>query len=102
MSDPTDTPPLDDESRLEPVDAVVWRRVENAVVLVHLDTNKTYELNRTGGRLWELLQGGATYGEAVERLASEFDVTHEQVRAEGRDLVAQLLAEELVSPPRPA
>ena len=101
MSASPDKPPFDEESRIEPVESVVWRRVENSIVLVHLETNKTYELNRTAGRLWELLHEGATYGQAVDALASEFDTTDEQVRAEAGELMARLLAERLVKQSRP-
>ena len=96
MSASPDKAPFDEGSRIQPVDAVVWRRVESSIVLVHLETNKTYELNRTAGRLWELLHEGSTYGEAIDALASEFDAKDEQVRAEARELIDRLLAERLV------
>jgi hypothetical protein len=95
VGSPPENERLRAESRIKPISSVVWRRVEDSIVLVHLDTNKTYELNLTGGRLWELLDGGSTYGEALATLQSEFDVSEEQLRLEAEELVTLLLDERL-------
>lgn len=89
-------------SRFKPTVDVVWRRVEDSIILVHLRTNKTYELNRTGGRLWELLEGGSTYGDALVTLSTEFDVNDEQLRSEASELIALLLGERLAEEANPS
>ena len=82
------------------VDAnVVSRRVEDTVVLVHLGTDRIYELNRTGGRFWELLENGSTLGEALVTLQDEFDVDREELEREAENLVAMLVSEEVVADP---
>src|SRR5215207_8182687 len=43
--------------RLDP--NVVAQRIGDDVVLVHLRTNRIFELNATGGRVWALLAAGA-------------------------------------------
>jgi hypothetical protein len=95
MSSPPGNERLRAESRIKPTASVVWRRVENSIVLVHLGTNKTYELNRTGGRLWELLDGGSTYGDALATIRGEFDVDHQQLHSEASELIALLFDEQL-------
>jgi hypothetical protein len=95
LSSPSGNERLRAESQIKPSTSVVWRRVEESIVLVHLGTNKTYELNLTAGRLWELLDDGSTYGDALAALRSEFDVSEEQLQLEAQQLVALLLDERL-------
>ena len=99
---PPDIPRPLPASQIRAAASVVWRRVEGSIILVDLTTNKTYELNATGGRLWELLDGGATYGDALATLSSEYDVSEEQLRGEAGNLVARLLAEKLAEEMPPA
>lgn len=79
---------------------VLWRHVEDSIVLVHLGTDKIYELSRTSGRLWELLNGGMPFAGALQELQHEFDVAEELVEAEARDFVGMLVEERLVDDPR--
>jgi hypothetical protein len=82
------------------VDAnVVSRRVEDLVVIVHLRTDRIYELNRTGGRLWELLEDGSTYGEALLALQDEFEVDREKLEREAENFVDMLVREDVVGKP---
>lgn len=90
------------ESRFQAAADVVWRRVEDSIIVVHLRTNKTYELNRTGGRLWELLEGGSNYGDALVTLRAEFDVSDEELRSEASELIALLLDERLAEEAHPS
>jgi hypothetical protein len=81
--------------RLEP--DVVSRRLDDQTVLVNLRTNRIFELNRTGARLWDLLGEGSSESQIVERLLSEFDVSQEQLEREVRELIASLLDEGLIA-----
>jgi hypothetical protein len=83
-----------DRVRVSP-DAVA-RRVGDQVVLVHLRTNRIYELNRTGARLWELLQGGADLQQANQRMLAEFDVNEEELRNNMNEIVNELVAMRLL------
>ena len=81
--------------------AVVWRwhldvlfeRLEEKAILVHLHTNRIFELNGTATRLWELLEAGADAGELLSRMTSEFEVDGGQLASE-IDAVLELLAQE--------
>jgi Coenzyme PQQ synthesis protein D (PqqD) len=96
------------ERRISPdwrpvVDAnVVSRRVEDTVVIVHLGTDRIYELNSTGGRFWELLEEGSTYGEALLALQAEFEVDREKLEREAESFVDMLVSAEVVGEPAPA
>jgi len=53
---------------------VVSSRLGDAGVLVHLQTNRIFEVNATGLRIWELAGEGRTLGEIEDTLRGEFDV----------------------------
>lgn len=75
---------------------VVSSRVGDAGLLVHLQTNRIFELNTTGVRIWELIGEGRTTDEIERVLQSEFDVTPEQLRQEISELVTSLFREGLL------
>jgi hypothetical protein len=82
--------------RLEPADDVVGQRLGDEVVLVNLKTNRIFELNRTGGRFWDLLHEEGNRDQIEARLLEEFEVGKEQLTAEVDALIAGLAAEDLV------
>ena len=76
---------------------VVFKRLENRMVLVHLATNQIFELNHTGARVWELLQNGITGDALIDHLKAEFDVDPETLRDEVETLLSDLETAGLVS-----
>ena len=77
---------------------VVGRRLERAGVLVHLPTNRIFELNETGIRIWELLADRQDAASVVGQLVEEFDVDAERAARELDDVLAQFRREGLVGP----
>ena len=86
-----------DSADLRPHPDVVSREVGDDLVLVHLKTNRIYSLNRTGARLWQLLDSGCTRAAAERQLLDEFDVDEAQLRREIDDQLAELAREGLVA-----
>jgi hypothetical protein len=82
--------------RLEPSQDVVGQRLGDEVVLVSLETNRIFELNRTGARFWELLQSETDRGRIEAQLLDEFAVAEEELSAEVDRLIKSLDDEELV------
>ena len=82
--------------RLEPSQDVVGQRLGDEVVLVSLETNRIFELNRTGARFWELLQAERDRRRIEAQLLEEFAVTEEDLSAEVDRLIKSLDDEELV------
>jgi hypothetical protein len=74
----------------------VGQRLGDEVVLVSLETNRIFELNRTGARFWELLQSETDRGRIEAQLLEEFAVTEEELSAEVDRLIKSLDDEELV------
>ena len=75
---------------------VLAKRVEDVVVLVHLETNCIFELNRTAAALWDILQTGPTRTAVEEALARQFDVQPEILAHEVEDMLERLAAEQLI------
>jgi Coenzyme PQQ synthesis protein D (PqqD) len=75
---------------------VVGQRLGDEVVLVSLETNRIFELNRTGARFWELLQSENDRRRIEAQLLEEFEVTEEELSAEVDRLIKSLNDEELV------
>jgi hypothetical protein len=67
---------------LRPSEDVVFRRVEDEVVLVNMRTNEIFALNATAARLWELLSQGNDRASAEARLLEEFEVSEGELKAE--------------------
>jgi hypothetical protein len=86
---------------LVPHPSVVSRRVKDEMVLVHLDTNRIYSLNRTAAHFWELIAAGSRRAEAEARMAETFDVEPAELAREIDACVKQLVDERLVEA-RPA
>jgi Coenzyme PQQ synthesis protein D (PqqD) len=82
--------------RLEPTQDVVGQRLGDEVVLVSLQSNRIFELNRTGGRFWEILQSESDRGRIEEQLLEEFEISEDELSAEVDQLIESLADEELV------
>lgn len=86
-------------NRFEPSPHVSAQRLDDeTMVLVHLQTDRIYELNRTGARLWELLENGHDSVQVRSVLLREFVVDEPVLDAEVARLLDELAAENLVIP----
>ena len=95
-SDDNEVAPLARGSRVHPDPNVLAKRVDDEIVLVHLETNRIYELNRTAAFLWDALAVGRTQAELEELLALEFDVEQEELAREIDELLRQFTSERLI------
>ena len=81
---------------LQPNPDVVAQRLGDETVLIHLHTNRIYELNRTGTRYWELLAASHTPAAIRAQLLQEFAVDPATLDEEIERIQAELLAAGLV------
>jgi hypothetical protein len=72
------------------------KRLGDAIVLVHLGTNRIYELNSTAARLWELCATGCDLTQILMQIGEEFDVHEPQLRAEAEAMLTLLLKNHLL------
>lgn len=87
---------LHDDSRLSVPDQVLTRRAAGETVLLNLDNEQYYGLDGVGSRLWQLIEAGTTFGQAVTALLEEFDVEQEVLQADLNAVLADLGANGLV------
>jgi hypothetical protein len=85
-----------DNARFRASSDAVHNNVEDQSVLVHMGTNKIFELNRTGARFWELLCAGHALSEIRQIMLQEFDVAEAELNRETKDLLTALENEGLV------
>ena len=78
-------------------DDVVARRLDDVVILINLKTNRIFELNSTGARLWELMSAGSTKTEIHDTMLGEFDVTEPELTSAIDALAGWLAAEGLIA-----
>jgi hypothetical protein len=81
---------------VRPDPQVVFRRLGDRMVLVHLHTNQIFELNETAARLWELLSQDGDVTAAEFRLTEEYEVDPGQLRAEVEATLALLTRERMI------
>jgi Coenzyme PQQ synthesis protein D (PqqD) len=91
-----EVPPNRRQLRLRPSPDVVSRRLESEIVLVHLRTNRIYELNRTAARLWELLEAGCDRADLQLRMRETFDVDEARLVGEIDAVLTQFEQDSLV------
>ena len=75
---------------------VVASRMDDVLVLIHLRTNRIYELNQTGARYWELLTEGLDRAAIQAQLLREFEVEPAALAQEMDALHTTLVAEKLI------
>jgi hypothetical protein len=81
-----------------PNSEVLAQRLGDEMILVHLQTNRIYRLNKTAARVWELMSAGENREALFHRLLEEFAVSSAQLVKELDGLFARLQAEKLLYP----
>lgn len=75
---------------------VVYRTFVYETVVLNLQTGKYHGLNRTGGRMLELIEREATVGDAAAKVAAEFGRPVEEVEADVREFCSDLASRGLI------
>jgi hypothetical protein len=83
--------------RFRPDADVIAHRVGRETLLLHLRTNRFFELSDTAGRFWELLSAGRARAEIERSLLEEYDVPPAELQRNVDELLLALQAQELGS-----
>lgn len=75
---------------------VVAQRVGDECIIVHLRTNRIYDLNRTAARFWELLVAGHPLEQIRREMLGEFAVEPIQLEEEMDRILGFMRAQSLV------
>jgi hypothetical protein len=77
-------------------DGVMFNRVGEEIVLLDLDSGTYFGLDSVGSRVWELVTGNATIGEAIDAMLDEYEVEREVLERDVLLLVAELEEKQLI------
>jgi hypothetical protein len=88
---------IDPQSRYRPdPERVAAQVIDGEAVIIDLISGTYFSLADSGGRVWELVEGGCSIDEIATALAHEYDVELERTRADVGALFGQLVEEGLV------
>jgi hypothetical protein len=76
---------------------VAAKVIDGELIAIRLLDGTYYSLEQVGTRAWQLLEGGQNLDSAARTIAAEFGVSVEQVAADLRHLVDELLSEGLIA-----
>lgn len=75
---------------------ILWRKVEDEVVILDIDSGYYYTLSETGVIIWEMLVDGKSPDEISSRIAEDYDVDKARAQADIKGILKNLEAENLV------
>ena len=75
---------------------VVSNRIGDLLVVIQLQTDRIFSLNRTGSRLFDLMISGFTRAEIRSQLLQEFQVPEAQLDQEMEQMISSFTNEKLV------
>jgi Coenzyme PQQ synthesis protein D (PqqD) len=86
------------DERFIPASAVVSRSVGDETVLVNLDSERYFSLNRTGAVIWGQLSAGGSRADALAQVLSEFEIDQTTANQDLGELVSALVSAGLLEP----
>ena len=69
---------------------LLWRTVNDEVVILNRQTEQVHRLNVTASYIWDLCDGANTPDQIAARMASAFDRTEDQMLGDVHATIAQL------------
>lgn len=83
-------------SRVTSAPRVLKRELDGEAVLLNLDNESYYGLDRVGTQMWILLTSGETIASTIEHLQREYDVASDRLEIDVRKLLSELHQEGLI------
>jgi len=75
---------------------VASKVIDGEAIIINLANGVYYSMDKVGALVWDLLQAGHTLEEVIVGVTCRYDVTREQAESNVRDLVQELVQENLV------
>jgi Coenzyme PQQ synthesis protein D (PqqD) len=75
----------------------VANRMGDQVVVVHVGTDRIFELNTTAARIWDLLSEGRGRTEIRRLVSQEFNVPETLAAAQIEELLDSLISENIIT-----
>jgi len=78
-------------SRVQIQDDVLFQELQGEAVLLNLKTGMYLGLDRTGTRIWKLLEQDGSLSRVVDVVLQEYDVTREKFEQDLLNLIGEML-----------
>lgn len=88
---------LIESKRFKLANDILFRKVENEAVLLHIPTGMYYSLNETSIIFWEALRDQQPFGSVIEKITAEYDVEESQVLSDLKTFLQDLFSYGLIS-----
>ena len=75
---------------------VAAKVIDGEAIIINLANGVYYSMDKVGAFVWDLLQTGHTLEEVIAAVTTRYDVSREQAEANVRELVQELVQENLV------
>lgn len=77
-------------------DKVVFRKVEDKVVLINLETGYYYSLNKMGGLIFNSIRDGRHHSDILNDIKREFDVSESKAEDDFNSFIEELKREAIL------
>ena len=85
------------QARYRPRDEEVASKViDGEAIVINLGNGVYYSMDKVGALIWDLLQAGCTLEEMILAVTDQYDVSREDAESNVRELVQELVQENLV------
>ena len=75
---------------------VASKVIDGEAIIINLANGVYYSMDKVGAFVWDLLQAGYTLEEIITAVTGQYDVGRDQAESNVRDLVEELVQENLV------
>jgi hypothetical protein len=76
--------------------SILWKVVDDEVVIVDPRTDEYSYLNSTGKEVWQMIAQGYPFEKMVESLCANYDERTEKIEHDCRSLIRELLKADLI------
>ena len=75
---------------------LLFNVIDDEVVMLSIENSEYYGMEKVGSRIWELLEKPLSFGELVEYLMDEYDITKEKCIEDSVSFLEDLVEKKLI------
>jgi len=78
---------------------ILWRMVDDEVVIVSGKNDNSCYLNRTGSEVWQMVTDGLSFEEICRRLAKYYNMKKTEIEKDIKNIIDDLLSSKILEKP---
>lgn len=87
---------ISEKNRLKKSEDLVWRVINEEIVIMTSDGREIHNLNRVGSAIWELSDGAKNINEIVSLICERFNIPFETAHLDVLEFGSQLVDKKLL------